>query len=408
MSNDRRFPGILENKSTATVLNALHLTDRLSRVELARRTNMAASTVSSIVEHLVTQQAVRAVGSGRSTSGAGRRPVLYEIEPEAFYVVGIDLRVDEARIVVVNSKGRVVDSEVLTIDTAADASEVVLERMVKRTGVRIEQSGIDKNRLLGIGLSFLGLIDKSAGVAVYSSTLPQWQGVNFVQPFEEALGLPTFLENNANALTLGEARYGVGRDRTNVFGVWLSRGLGSGIVANKELYTGNFSTAGEFGHIIVYPNGPLCTCGNRGCLKTVASESTIEANAVRMIKSDAAPRLRDKTNGLSRDVTIRDIIEEADRGCKTCSELLNEAADAIGLGLVTVVNLISPEMVIFNESMLTSYPPFMNRIREQVSERIYSRKLVCPEIVLGTLGEEALAIGAASLVPDNILARVAM
>lgn len=394
---------LVQNKSVAMVLNALHFESQISRIGVARKTGMSPSTVSAIMERLVEEEVVYPVGSVPSATGAGRRPVLYEIDANAFYLVGIDIQVERAVVVLIDCRGGVQGSDSIKVDTAADPPDATLTSIIEVTERLIVCSGIERAKLIGIGISFLGLIDRDKGVAVYSSTLPQWQGVQCVRLVESSLRVPTFLENDANAMVLGEVRFGVAQGKNHVFGVWVGRGLGGGIVLNKELIGGHLSTAGELGHIIIHPNGPLCTCGNRGCLKALASENAIEANAQRMMRSDAAPGLRKRTRRFGRDITVQDVIEEAESGCETCTQVLYDAADAIGLGLVTVVNLLSPEMIVLNRSILTSYTPFLDRIRRSVEDHIYSRKMACPEIVLGTLGENALAIGAATLALDSFL-----
>mgnify|MGYP006428251393 CR=1 FL=1 len=395
---------LLKNKTTAQVLKALHLNTRLSRVAIARLINASPSTISAIVEKLEKQGIVYPADTKDVTVGAGRKPVLMEIDPDAFYLIGIDVGIDGVAVLMTNSKGEVIARETTTTDLKTDPP-IILQDVIRLTNDVIERSAVDRKKVLGIGISFLGLIDKKRGVAVYSSTLPSWEGIAFVKLFEDAFQLPTFLENNANAMTLGEARFGVAMAKDHIFGVHISRGLGGGILVNRELYTGHFATAGEFGHMVINPNGAVCTCGMRGCLNTIASESAIEGNGVRMMRSDSARLLKQKMAGAQRDVLVSDIVAVAGEGCHVCAELLNDAADAITIGLVNVTNLLSPEMIVFSRSALTLYSPFMTRIKTQLQEKIYSQKISCPEIEVGTLGENALGIGAATLVIDNMLMR---
>jgi len=395
---------LLKNKTTAQVLKALHLNTRLSRVAIARLIHASPSTVSAIVEKLEKQGIVYPAVTEGVTVGAGRKPVLMEIDPDAFYLIGIDVGIEGVAVLMTNSKGEVIARETTTIDLKIDP-QIILQDVIRLTNDVMKRSAVDRQKVLGIGISFLGLIDKKRGVAVYSSTLPSWKGIAFVALFEDAFQLPTFLENNANAMTLGEARFGVAMAKDHIFGVHLSRGLGGGILVNRELYTGHFATAGELGHMVINPNGALCTCGMRGCLNTIASESAIEGHGVRMMRSDSARLLKRRMDGVPQGVLVGDVVAVAREGCLICTELLHDAADAITIGLVNVTNLLSPEMIVFNRSELTLYEPFMTRIKTQLQEKIYSQKISCPEIEVGTLGENALGIGAATLVIDNMLMR---
>ncbi|MDA0709156.1 MAG: ROK family transcriptional regulator [bacterium] len=395
---------LLKNKTAARILKVLHLNTRLSRVAIARLIDASPSTVSAAVEKLEAQGIVYPVASDDGSQNVGRRPVLMAIDPDAFYLIGIDISLEGVILVLTNSTGQVIARTNASMNLEIPPGDI-LQAVVRLTDRLVEQNQVNRDKLLGIGISFLGLIDKARRVAVYSSTLPGWKGIAIAETFERAFNLPTFLENNANAMTLGEARFGAAKAGHHIFGVHISRGLGGGIIVNRELYTGHFATAGEFGHMIINANGAICTCGMRGCLNTIASESAIVGHGVRMMASDSARLLKQRMAGPYRALSAGDVVAVARQGCGTCAELLNDAADAITIGLVNVTNLLSPEMIVFNPSELTLYEPFMTRIRTQLNEKIYSQKVSCPDIRIGTLGETALAVGAATLVIDNMLTR---
>jgi predicted NBD/HSP70 family sugar kinase len=268
----------------------------------------------------------------------------------------------------------------------------------------ISKSGTDRERIIGLGVSFMGLTDHTKGIVVRSTSLPEWNRMNIVEGFRERLALPAYIENNANAMTLGEARFGIGRGKDNVLGVTIDEGLGGGIVINKRLYMGSHAAAGELGHMSIVPAGAICHCGNKGCLRTLASESAIEANAIRIIKTGVKTLLRDRPDVDHMKITVQDVIAAARRGDTCCKDIIVDAGRYLGTGLVNLVNVLSPELVILNKGSLPTFELFFEEVKRTIAEGAYAGKLGIPELAISALGEDAVCVGAASVVMDRLLA----
>jgi len=250
----------------------------------------------------------------------------------------------------------------------------------------------------------MGLIDRAEGIVLRSTSLPEWNHIKICEVFEKSFSVPAYVENNANAMVLGEARFGIGRGRENLLGVTVDEGIGGGIVINKRLYTGSCGAAGEFGHMSIVRAGPICHCGNRGCLRTLASESAVEANAIRILKTGVKTLLRSKEGLDDLRITINDVIEAARQGDTVSRDIIAEAARYLGMALVNLVNVLSPQMVIFNNGSLPTYEPFWELVTRITTEGCYAGEPSVPEMVISALGENAVCIGAASVVMDCILA----
>ena len=394
---------LVNKKNIASVLKVLHLEQKVSRARIATVTGTARSTVSNIIEKLEKLQIVEYMNERPDPGIVGRPGALLRLNPRAFYALGIEINVFTSRAMLVGLNGVVMEKQQVDIDTQVSPNQVLSE-LAETAEQVISQSGVDREQIIGLGASVMGLIDYTKGIVIRSTSLPEWNRINIVEGFKEWFAFPAYVENNANAMVLGEARFGVGRGKENVFGVTVEEGIGGGIVINRRLYTGSYAAAGEFGHMSIMQAGPICHCGNRGCLRTLASESAVEANAIRIIKTGVKTLLRDKEDFDLLRITVHDVIEAARQGDTVSKDIISEAARYLGMGLVNLVNVLSPEMVIFNRGSLPTYEPFREEVRRTIAEGTYAGEGGGPELAISALGENAVCIGAASVVMDRILA----
>lgn len=394
---------LLDQKNIASVLQVLHLEQKASRASIASLTGTARSTVSNIVEKLEKLDMVEYTEGPPDPASLGRPGALLRLKPKAFYALGIEINVFTSRVMLVGLDGIALEKEQIDIDARSNP-KLVLSTLAEAAQRVMSRSGVDPERIIGLGVSFMGLIDRTKGVVLRSTSLMEWNRINISETFERKFSFPAYVENNANAMVLGETRFGIGRGKENLFGVTVEEGIGGGIVINKRLYTGSFAAAGEFGHISIVQAGPICHCGNRGCLRTLASESAIEVNAIRIVKTGVKTLLSVKEDSDRLSITINDVIEAAKQGDTVSQDIIAEAARYLGMGLVNLVNALSPEMVIFSKNSLPTYGPFWEVVTRIITEGCYAREQGVPELVVSTLGENAVCIGAASVVMDRILA----
>jgi len=392
----------LKQKNIAEVLKVLHLEQTVSRARIAGLTGIAPSTVSSIIDKLVNEQIVEYMDENPAPSSVGRPPLVLRFSPTCFYVLGIEINLLNSKVMVVGLDGAVLMKQEINVNTRSNPSSV-LSHLADTAEQVISESGIDQERVIGIGVSFRGLIDRHTGLIQRSTSLAEWININIVADFKERFTLPVFVENNANAMVLGETRFGVGCGKKNVLGVIIEEGIGGGIIINGQLYMGAHSAAGELGHMSVASSGPICHCGNRGCLRTVASESAIESNAIRIIKTGIETVLKPHSDKLNLPITAQGVVDAATEGDEVSRDIILEAARYLGIALVNLVNILSPEMIIFNHGTLTAYQPFIREVRQSITDRSYSKEIGRPEIAISLLGSNAVCVGAASVVMDRLL-----
>jgi len=391
---------LLRRINTLRVFQVLREKGPMSRAELAGVTGLTPATISNVVSTLIKCRIVREIGFGESSGG--RPPVLLEFDPKAFYLAGVDLGVSKVIAVVTDLQGSTVSRAKMDLDVGV-GKEGILSRMLEAAREAQSQAGSARDKVAGIGVSVPGLTDVVNGVSVFAPNIPGWSNVPVADIFRGEFSLPCWIENDARAMALGEARFGVGRGRRNLICVNVGRGIGAGLILNGELYRGERGGAGEIGHTTVDPNGPVCPCGNNGCLEVVASGPSIAAAAIRAVSAGARTTIRDMVGGRIENITAEVVSEAANEGDLLARRLICEAGRYLGIGIANAVNLFSPEMVVIGGGVSRAGDLLFNEIKCVVRKRAFTTMVNLPEIVPSSLGEDASSIGAAALVLENML-----
>jgi glucokinase len=183
----------------------------------------------------------------------------------------------------------------------------------------------------------------------------------------------------------------------------VGRGIGAGIIVNGEIYRGKQSGAGELGHMTVDPNGPMCPCGNHGCLEVMAAGPSIAAAAIRAVSSGASTSIRELTGGRIEEITAEVVSEAADQGDTLAQGLIRESGRYLGIGIANAVNLLSPEIVVIGGGVARAGDILFDEVRKTVQRRAFTTMVNLPPIVPSARGEDASSIGAAALVFEEML-----
>jgi glucokinase-like ROK family protein len=256
---------------------------------------------------------------------------------------------------------------------------------------------VPPDRLAGVGLAVPGLVDMARGVVVESVNWG-WKDLPLRSQLAEKLSLPVYVEEDDNALAIGESFFGAGRGMPNVVCVKVGRGLGAGIIIGGALFRGPDNSAGEINHILVDPEGPVCHCGNYGCLGKLVSAAAITGRAVKELKQGAASSILALVHGDLEQVTIALIAEAANAGDPFARQVMEQTGRYLGIGIATLVNLLNPDLVIIGGGILLAGAPLLEPLRRVVKLRTPAAAGQRVQIVPAQLGVEAPAIGAAALV----------
>ncbi len=388
--------------SSLRELNRLKVVDFLrtngtaSRADVARRTGLSRSTVSTLVADLqrrglVVDREVTSAGEGRP----GRPATLIALDPSAGTAVGVDFDHDRVGVAVSDLSREVLAETWHPWDVDNDA-EGALDLAAEKIGCVLDEAEVDRERVLGAGMALAGPIDQQRRGLHKSAVLPDWAGVDAAHELEARVGLPTYVDNDANLGALAEVTLGAGRNARFAAYVSLSSGIGAGMVVDGSPYRGHAGTAGEIGHVVVDPQGPICRCGNRGCLETLASSQAL-VSLLQPTRDD--------------EIGIRDVIELAQGGDPGARRAITDAGRVVGGVIAGLVNLFSPEMVVIGGDLGEAGELLLEPLREAAVRDAMPAAVSGLQIVAGELGERANLLGALALVlmqsEHEVAARVA-
>jgi predicted NBD/HSP70 family sugar kinase len=212
---------------------------------------------------------------------------------------------------------------------------------------------------------------------------------------EREFQLKVSIQNNSAAAALGELWYGLGRGKKNFLFINVRDGIGMGIVLNGELYRGTTGTAGEFGHITVDDRGPVCTCGNVGCLETLTSVPALVQSAKNLIADGVTSAINDMSNGDNDSVTFQMLVDASKQGDKLAYKLFTDAGRYLGEGVVSLVNLLNPELIIIGGDFVQTGQLVLESIKDVLIRQALELPRKAVEVVFSELGENASALGSA-------------
>ena len=306
------------------------------------------------------------------------------------HYVGVELCARSARAALVTGDGRVVASRegaLAGVDLGAQVARLVGE---------LRDASPAPARAVGVGVP--GLVNPRTGRVVISSDLPSVVREDLRESLGQATGLPVSLDNDANAGAMGEYAAGAGRGSRNMFYVTIGTGIGGALILDGRLWRGASGFAGEFGHITIDPEGIDCSCGNVGCLETVASAPNIVRRThVRLMRDSTSSLSR---LGLNKNFTAADIAHEAKGGDDFAAMMMARTGRYIGTGLAAVINLLNTERVVLGGGVMEAGDLILSPVIEEARRRSFQPNFEATQIVAATLGADAVPIGAALLARD--------
>ncbi len=312
---------------------------------------------------------------------------------EAF--VGIDLGGTNIKIGCFNSQLKLVHKT--AVATRADMGPgVVVDKMARTVEKLLADAGLSAQDVVAAGIGTPGPAKYSEGIIIASPNLPLFKNVPLRKMLSERLGVPAILENDANAACWGEYVLGAGKGARDMVFFTLGTGIGGGVISNGELVHGCGGNAAELGHIIIYPDGRKCNCGQKGCVEAYASANSTAKRATEAIEAGAKSSLK-KVLEKKGEITCKDIYEHLAAGDELARQITDETAKALALLCVNVLHATEPKRIVFAGGMIAAGDILLNRIKDYFNEQIWYLKAETVQIVFAALGEDAGIIGAAAL-----------
>jgi predicted NBD/HSP70 family sugar kinase len=315
------------NMTRAAVLALLARQGPLSRAEIADRLELSPATVTTTARKLLADGLISE--GGPRTPLAGRPSIPLALIPDAAHAIGVQVAHEHVTTVLTRLDATLVHDATHAFDPSATGAFETLADLVR---AEMKYAADRDLPLLGAGVAVPGVVDPETGTLRMSVRLG-WTGMPLAAMLRESLGLPIFVDNDISAVTAAERLYGPGADRSDFLLVAIGQGIGLGMVLDGAPYRGAFGAAGEFGHVPVLIDGPVCSCGNRGCLETQASTDALVDRA--------------RASGvITTDGTLDDLRAAADHDGQEALALLAAAGEVLGRTLAGTVNLLGPQAVV--------------------------------------------------------------
>lgn len=271
-----------------------------------------------------------------------------------------------------------------------------LDRIAETIEGALAQTGLQKDQLAGIGLGIPGPLDPSRGLVIHTPNLG-WRNFQLRKPLEDAFRCPVFVINDVDAGIYGEFRFGAAQGTRCAVGVFPGTGIGGGCVYEGRILTGRNRSCFEIGHIQIIPDGPLCGCGQRGCLEAVASRLAISASAASAVYRGEAPNLQAQAGTDLSNIRSGALADAIKAGDAVVEEIVRNGARWLGVGVVTLVNLLAPDVVVLGGGLVEAMPAiYVEEVTRVAQARVMAPFKDVFKIVVSQLGDDAVAKGAAA------------
>lgn len=399
VSDITRSPFVLDAHQ-GEIIRALRQRQRISRPDIVNITGWSRAKTAIEINRLLEMGLIKEIGEGPSEGG--RRPRLLSLNDELGYLVGVDIGATSIDVALADFAGRILDHQSEPSDVRLPP-EQVLGRCVEILLEMLEKHGTSPQCVLGVGVGVPGPVEFSKGILVSPPLMPNWEGYSIRSYFQQTVQSALIVvDNDVNIMANGELRVGEGRGVDHFIFVKIGTGIGAGIVSNGRIHRGASGSAGDIGHISVDKNGPVCRCGNIGCLEAVAAGPAIAEAAQKAVLAGTSPvlaRIFQERNGELHTEDVGAAIREGDR---TAVEIVQFCGKVIGETLASLVNFFNPSYIFVGGGVTHLGDQLLLSIRQAVLKRslpLATRHLV---IKYSSLGSKAGIMGAIYMAQDQL------
>ncbi|WP_163539496.1 ROK family transcriptional regulator [Gracilibacillus sp. YIM 98692] len=386
----------MKSLNKSIILNKIRTAGSISRAQIAKETKLTPPTVGTIVKELLEQELIKESVLGASQGG--RKPKMLELNTTGFYIIGIDVGPSNIQFILSDLSGNVVDNWHKAVHEGID------ERAFLSTLEQGVAQLIDQNkslRLIGIGVAMHGVVDAALGISVFAPNL-NLRNISIKEHLETTFDMDVRVENDAKALALGEAWFHDQVPQTSMIAVNVGRGIGAGLVINGKLFNGEHGIAGEIGHMTIDINGKLCSCGNVGCLQTVASGPAIAERAHELVLHGEKTVLTEWVTHEPKPITAELVHRAAETGDTLSQEILFNAGIYIGVALTNLIHVCNPCQIIVGGGVSKAGDFIISPIRQTIRERVISERAQETPVVVSKLGDYGSALGAVALILSEL------
>jgi glucokinase-like ROK family protein len=394
MNNEAGNVKRVKKVNRITVLSIIKEHEPISRQELSKITGLTPPAITGIVRELLEFGFVIEEGIGESSGG--RRPVKLRFNQEAGFVVGIEVMMRETKVAIADLKNDPTQFKSFSLDM--NIPQDGIKKLVEELKTLINSEGMSEKNFVGIGIAFPALISTREGIVKKSVNLGSlWDNFPLKEVMEEELKIPVFVENNSNVSALAERWFGGGTESRDLVYINLGEGISAGIIMNDRIVHGFQGHAGEIGHIVIRNDGPLCNCGNRGCLESICGIPALvrKANAELglLITDDPLKELWEQ----QKKVNIDDILNCSQLEGTYAWQMVRQLGRDVGIGVANVINLYNPEVIFIGGKLSAAKDILLEPMCETIKTHSFPEIAKGTRVEISALGKNSGTIGACAL-----------
>lgn len=384
------YPRNVESKNLKKIYSLFTEQKTLTRGDIVSKTGLTYPTVGKMIDKLLDEELITWQGMTKSTGG--RRAEKYKINNQRLLVVGMTLKLNRVGMSLISLNGEVLRKKGYLIDYQGD----LVGNLTKILKEFLSESDQLANKILGLSISFPGIVNKLQSKAIYSTIL-KVTNLQLKEWLEQEFNFPVWLENDVNLMAMGESYFSRINYQKGLLYIFWETGIGSAMMFAQDLVNNEF--AGQLGHVVVQPQGELCFCGKRGCLETVLSPAIL----INQVKTRLASQVKSSLHRYD-PVTLIDVLKEAEKGDSLGEVVLDKIENSLGLALANYIELFDPDLLILNGEIFHRVPFLVNRLKEYINSRIMFKGLRRLKIKSSQLGDQAELLGLLVLLKQKELA----
>lgn len=380
----------LRRINRAEILRKVYFDAPISRLEVSRQIGISPATVTNIVNELLEKRIL--MESGIKPSEGGRPSTFLTVNPEYGYFIGIEVGETFIQVELFDIFFNFCQKTYSPLSEAKVSPEQIVLGMVQGIEEVIQLHHIREQDIIGVGVGFPGVVDPVKGISVFAPNWG-WHNIAIANQLREKLAIPTYIDNGAKAMAVGEMLFGGGRGVSNMAVLLVGTGVGSGIISERALFRGFANNAGEIGHTSLNPDGPLCRCGSHGCLEVYIGANGIIQRYQSLLSAETQPDADDQI------AFVNSILAQYEQGEPAARQTIEETIRYLGVGVANLINAFNPEVLLLGGWLgLLFGKNFPDQINAVVKQYALRQSLAKTSIRLCQLEQDSVAKGAAAQV----------
>jgi len=392
--------GVVEIKNYLNkikIIKHLYTNTNDTATSIGAEIGISLPTVNALLTTLL--KSGKVVKQGQGESQGGRKPDLYGLAADSFYILSLDISKFKIRAAIYNTAHEAV-TEIDSIKIILNNEEETLQQISGFAEKIIDSSGLPREAIIAMGISMPGLIDSEKGL---NFTYLNFGEGSLKDKLEKQFGIKVYIENDARAMTLAEFKFGQKQNYKNVLGVFIGWGIGLGIIIDGKLYRGGAGFAGELGHSPLFESrGITCLCGKTGCLEAVASGTAIVRMAEEAIKLDGTSLLSRIVNKSKESVEPSHVVEAALAGDQRAITIISNAGMDLGQGISILIQLLNPDLIIIGGTVAEANQYLTTPIQQALNLYTMAKSREKSELTLYKLGNNVGLLGGVAIVVEKI------